>query len=178
MLREIFGSPKPSQNSQAKNGSGKPTGAPQQAVVRPDSVLGARTQLVGTLKAEGNVRIEGIFCGDVSTTGRIVVGEQGKVEGNLVGDSVDVAGTVTGDVVARRVGVSRSGRILGDLRLEKLVTEEGGFIQGLVHMEEKVEIADYLPASEQPDVEPVPVKKEEAQPATTPEKVKVSARSK
>jgi cytoskeletal protein CcmA (bactofilin family) len=125
------------------------------------SVLAVGTRFEGTLRADGHVRVDGIFIGNISARGRIAVGEHGKVEGDLVGEAVDVAGTVKGDVVARRISVMRTGRILGDLRLEKLLTEEGGFIQGLVRMEEKVNMAEYLPKAapvEEPPAPDEPVK--------------------
>lgn len=137
MLRELFGAPAPKKTAPVEV---KPPAPAAQ------TVLGAGTHFEGTLRAEGSVRVDGTFLGDISTKGRIVIGEQGKVDGDLVGETVDVAGMVKGDVTARKISVARTGRILGELRLEKLTTEEGGFIQGLVRMEETVVVADYLPA--------------------------------
>ena len=161
MLKEMFGSPKPKKNAPAVVvKTPAPAAAPAPAVSQ--TVLGAGTQFEGNLRAEGSVRVDGTFVGDITTRARILVGEQGSVEGNLVGESADVAGIVRGDVTARRISVTHSGRILGDLRLEKLTTEEGGFIQGLVRMEEKVDISAYLPARVKPDEEA----QEAAEPAT------------
>jgi len=141
-------------------------------------VLGANTHLEGTLRAEGNVRIDGTFIGDVSTTGRIMIGELGMVEGNLVGESVETAGVLKGNVVARKVSVLRTGRILGDLRLEKLMTEEGGFMQGRVTMEETVDISAYLPGKPEPEAaEEKEEKKEELKAEAEPVKVKVTVKA-
>ncbi len=173
MLRELFGPSKPQPKSQPQTQQPKP--AAPTPPPRPDSVLGANTHLTGTLRAEGNVRIDGTFIGNVSTQGRILIGEQGQLEGDLVGDAVDVAGVVKGDIIARKVSVMRTGRVWGDLCLEKLMTEEGAFVQGLVTMEESVNIADHLPARPQPDETPAEEKKEEPAAEAQPEKVKVVA---
>jgi cytoskeletal protein CcmA (bactofilin family) len=152
VFRELFGSPKP---KKAVPASAKPAPAAPAVPTASQSVLGAGTHFEGTLRAESHVRVDGTFIGDISTRGRILIGEQAKVVGNLIGEAVDVAGMVTGDVIARRISVTRTGRILGDLRLEKLLTEEGGFIQGLVRMEDKVTVAEYLPAKSKPADEPL-----------------------
>jgi cytoskeletal protein CcmA (bactofilin family) len=142
-------------------------------------VLGAGTHFEGTLRAEGSVRVDGTFVGDISSRSRVLIGETAKVDGNLIGESVDVAGIVKGDVTARRISVMKTGRILGDLRLEKLTTEEGGFIQGLVRMEEKVDIASYLPAKLKSEAAPAEAEAEVEQAVEEPEtpKEKVSARA-
>ncbi len=171
MLKEMFGSPKPKKAAPAAEKPAAPASAPVS-----QTVLGAGTQFEGSLRAEGHVRIDGSFVGDISTRGRILVGEQAKVDGDLVGEAVDIAGMVKGDIIARRVGVMRTGRVVGDLHLEKLSTEEGGFIQGLVRMEEKVNIADFLPGktrqTEEPEAkaEPAPT---EPEPELEPIKVSV-----
>jgi cytoskeletal protein CcmA (bactofilin family) len=184
VLKEMFGSPKPKKNAPAVVVK---TPAPPAPAVPPVSqtVLGAGTQFEGNLRAEGSVRVDGTFVGDITTRARILIGEQASVDGNLVGESVDVAGIVRGDVTARRISVMHSGRILGDLRLEKLTTEEGGFIQGLVRMEEKVDISAYLPAKSAPveepqeQVEPAEASagaEVEAEPVPVPAKAKVAGK--
>jgi cytoskeletal protein CcmA (bactofilin family) len=107
----------------------------------------------------------------------VLIGETAKVDGNLIGESVDVAGIVKGDVTARRISVMKTGRILGDLRLEKLTTEEGGFIQGLVRMEEKVDLASYLPAKLKSEAAPAEAEVEQSAEEQETPKEKVSARA-
>jgi len=169
MLRELFGTSKPKPQAQPPKPSVTTPGP------RRDSVLGANTHWEGALQAEGNIRVDGTFIGDISTQGRIIIGEQGNIEGNLIGDAVETAGVVKGNVIARKVVVTRTGRILGDLRLEKMMTEEGGFIQGLVSMEEKVDISAHLPGQKEPEA--AEEKKAELKAEVEPEKVKVTVRA-
>jgi cytoskeletal protein CcmA (bactofilin family) len=106
-----------------------------------ETILDAGARLEGRLSSQGHVRIEGTVAGDVSARGRVSVTEQASVEGDVVGDVVTVAGYVRGNIIARGVAVLRTGRVLGALRLERLATEEGCFLQGNTTMEERVDIA-------------------------------------
>jgi cytoskeletal protein CcmA (bactofilin family) len=113
-----------------------------------ESILGIDTQLEGTLRSGGHVRLEGTFTGDVSARGRVIIGEEAKLEGDLIGETVTVGGVIRGDITARRIAITRTGRVWGDLRQEILMTEEGGFIQGIVTMEEKLDIGQVIEAKE------------------------------
>jgi cytoskeletal protein CcmA (bactofilin family) len=106
-----------------------------------ETILGAGTRLEGKLSSQGHVRIEGMVAGDVLAQGRVAVTEQASVEGDVFGEVVTVAGYVRGNIVARGVAVTRTGRVLGALRLERLATEEGCFLQGNATMEERVDVA-------------------------------------
>ncbi|GEM_PF-391296 len=134
MFRDWFGSSKPK----------APLIATSVPPTTSETILGVGTHLQGHLTGPGHVRIEGTFTGDVAVQGKVAVGEQAKLEGNLIGESVTVSGVVRGDVVARKISVLRTGRVWGDLRTEQLATEEGGFIQGQVTMEERVDVAAAL----------------------------------
>lgn len=106
-----------------------------------ETILGAGTRLEGKLSSQGHVRIQGTVAGDVCARGRVAVTEQASVEGDVIGEVVTVSGYVRGNIIARGVAVLRTGRVLGALRLERLATEEGCFLQGDTTMEERVDIA-------------------------------------
>lgn len=124
--------------------------------IQLDTILGGKTDFKGTLKCQGNVRVEGIFLGDITTKGKIAIGEAASVEGNLISSVVSVSGILRGDVTARKVYVTHTGRLWGDLTIQTLATEEGGFIQGLITMKEKVDIDTHFPAE-------IPERDEEAE---------------
>ncbi len=119
--------------------------APKPAVTGPSySILGANTRFVGTLKTEGDVQVEDIFVGDITARGRVTLGKQASLDGDLICEQAVIAGLVKGDVTARRITVLGTGRILGNLRMEKLMTEDGAFIQGVITLEKDLEISEVV----------------------------------
>ena len=125
----------------------RPSTTPAPTAPRPvtGSVVGPRAKFEGTLTTEGDLRLDGIFTGDISARGEVTIGETGDLKGDLIGGVVRVAGLVRGDVVARKVAILKTGRVHGNLVVESLVTEEGGFIQGQIRMEESVDLSERFP---------------------------------
>ncbi len=108
---------------------------------RVDSVFGAELTWKGEVGGRGGVRIEGAFEGDITLQGIVVVGEQGRVIcRTLKATTVVVAGSVRGDITARRVEITRTGRVWGDVVAESFSTEEGAFLRGQITMEERVDL--------------------------------------
>ena len=132
----------------------KPTSVPSRALT--GTVIGPKAKLEGTLNTEGDLRLDGVFIGDITAHGQVTVGESGDLKGELVGGIVRVAGLVRGDITARKVAILKTGRVHGDLIVESLVTEEGGFIQGQIRMEESVNLSKQEPAAEtaEPSIDP------------------------
>ncbi|HKY85031.1 MAG TPA: polymer-forming cytoskeletal protein [Anaerolineales bacterium] len=119
---------------------------------RVDSVFGAELTWKGEVGGRGGVRIEGAFEGDITLQGIVVVGEQGRVIcRTLKATTVVVAGSVRGDIVARRVEITRTGRVWGDVVAEAFSTEEGAFLRGQITMEERVDLE--LPQEETGEAE-------------------------
>jgi cytoskeletal protein CcmA (bactofilin family) len=152
VFRELLGGTKPKTTNSPVQAQQPNKSAAAPALPTKDTVLGTGAHLEGNLKTPGNVRVHGTFVGDITAQGKITIGEQGKLEGDLTGEAVDVAGQMHGNILARMVAVARTGQVRGDLRLEKLQTEEGAFVQGLVTMEEKITLPGG-PEPEKPAIE-------------------------
>jgi cytoskeletal protein CcmA (bactofilin family) len=81
------------------------------------------------------LRIHGSVVGKVMSEDELLVGEGGVVEGEVVVARLMVAGTVRGTVrVTERLVVHSSGRVLAEVHAPRLVVDEGGLIEGAVHM--------------------------------------------
>lgn len=96
-----------------------------------ESTVGRTASLHGVLKAEGSIRIDGVFEGEIETIANVIIGRDAKVLANIKARNVLVAGKVKGNVVAHeRLEIVATGGVLGDIDVANLFIEEGGFFQG------------------------------------------------
>lgn len=121
------------------------------AIERVTSVLGSGIAWRGSLRGSGGIRIEGTFEGDIMIRGMVVIGETGRVTCmTMRADTVVVAGTVRGNIIAEKLEIRSTGRVWGDVSVVGFATEEGAFLRGQVRMEESVVIDPNPPAAPGP----------------------------
>jgi len=142
----MFGGRKPQSTQSSTPVPTPPTSSSSQAVqpsaptpvrqpVGFETVLGANTTFKGDLKSKANVRIDGQFEGALDIEGNILVGETARVTADIhAKNEVRVAGAVRGNVVGRKVHLTRTGRVWGDINTAALTTEEGAYIDGKISM--------------------------------------------
>jgi cytoskeletal protein CcmA (bactofilin family) len=96
-----------------------------------DNVLGPNTSYNGTIRSDGNVRVEGIYEGRIETSGNVIVGPSAKVLADIVANAVQVWGAVRGTITAQsRLEIMSSGRVWADIRATSLLIDEGGSFRG------------------------------------------------
>ncbi len=104
--------------------SGEPVGKPA-----APSIVSSDLRIVGDLRSEGEVHIDGTLDGDIESR-ILTIGEGGSVKGAIVVDSIRVHGSVTGTIKARAVHLSKTARVLGDILHEELSIDRGAFLEG------------------------------------------------
>jgi cytoskeletal protein CcmA (bactofilin family) len=108
---------------------------PQGSNVSPneyiETTVGRTVSLQGVLKAEGSIRIDGVFEGEIETVANVIIGREAKVLANIKARNVLVAGRVKGNITAyERLEIVSTGGVLGDIDVGHIFIEEGGFFQG------------------------------------------------
>ena len=89
------------------------------------------TKLKGDLVTESNLRVDGVINGSVSCQGKFVLGEKGKLEGNLVALEAEIEGLIDGDITVDGLLLLRkSANIHGAVQTGRLVIEDGAKING------------------------------------------------
>jgi cytoskeletal protein CcmA (bactofilin family) len=88
--------------------------------------LGADVEFKGSLKFKDQLRINGKFEGELSSSGTVHVGPQGDVRADVnVGGAV-VEGKVNGNINASdRIELRATAQMIGDIKAAKLIVEEG-----------------------------------------------------
>jgi cytoskeletal protein CcmA (bactofilin family) len=98
---------------------------------KPETVIGANTNIVGTLKSDGNIRIDGTVEGDIEVLGNLIIGETGRVIATLKAQNVHVSGAVKGEITAvEQLEISPTGKVWGDITTAALHIEPGGLFRG------------------------------------------------
>ena len=115
--------------------------------------LGADAEVTGRLSFSAPTRIDGKLNGDVKCSDLLVIGETGKIDGNVRATELVVLGTVNGDIRgAQRVEIGPRGRVIGTVETHAIAVREGGKLEGAcrvgppradVHL-----LADRRPANE------------------------------
>ena len=127
--------------------SGERPSQPEEISERVDSVLGAGISWQGQISGTGGIRIDGAYDGEIALRGLVVIGEAGRVTcEHIRAATVVVAGSVKGDLTARRVEITRTGRVWGNVVTTSLSTEEGAFLKGEITMQEQVDLGIAPPA--------------------------------
>lgn len=91
-----------------------------------NSVIGIRNGFSGEFHSDGLLRIDGDFKGVVKGRGVVLVGEAGRILGDVYAASVRISGKVKGNVFAlEKVEISNSGSLDGDFSAPRFYAEEG-----------------------------------------------------
>lgn len=93
------------------------------------SIISGDLAVTGTLNSTGDVQIDGIVEGDVRSVG-LVIGERAEIHGEIWAEDVTVRGKVIGRIRARKVLLSATSHVEGDILHEAFAVEAGAFFEG------------------------------------------------
>ncbi|MEO8633012.1 MAG: polymer-forming cytoskeletal protein [Chloroflexota bacterium] len=100
-----------------------------------NAMLGAGSVFEGKLHFEGQVRIDGTFTGEITTTDLLVIGEGAKVSATINCGSVEVKGNITGNINASESIVLRAtAHVEADIYAPSLVVDKGAVFEGNTRM--------------------------------------------
>jgi cytoskeletal protein CcmA (bactofilin family) len=120
------------------------------------NMIGAGTVVDGTLRAEGDVRVSGRVLGTLQVDGRIIVAQEGIIEGEVTAANADVAGRVQGDLnIDERLVLRNSARVEGTIQTGRFIVEEGAQFDGECTMNTRTVTSK--------EIDPVPVGPPEAE---------------
>ncbi len=106
-------------------------------VTQVGGMLGEGVVMEGTLTFTQTFRVDGQFKGKILRSDRLVVGEKGKVSGELEVNSLVVYGRVEGKALVKGpVEIHPKGRLLGELEMTSplLTVMDGGFVEGTLRL--------------------------------------------
>ena len=99
------------------------------------NLIGVGTTIEGNISSNENIRFDGILIGNLSTKGKVFIGQSGKVNGEIRCRNCEVEGIVEGRVVVEELLSLRSmSRLYGEMKTSKLAIEPGAIFTGKCEM--------------------------------------------
>jgi len=99
------------------------------------NLIGAGTVIEGEVKSSGDIRIDGTVIGTVHSKSKIVIGNTGRIDGDMYCQNADISGMIKGKSnVNEMLFLKSTGNIKGDIHTGKLVVEVGASFTGNCNM--------------------------------------------
>lgn len=99
------------------------------------NIVGSGTEIKGDIYSNGDLRIDGIIKGTIQSTGKVVVGSTGRVEGEISCQNADLSGDVRAHIkVKELLSLKANAVVSGDIFTNKLAIEPGAVFTGACKM--------------------------------------------
>lgn len=98
--------------------------------------VGGGTVVTGEANFKAMMRVDGHLSGRVSSTsGTLIVGNNGKVDANIEVAVAVIHGTINGDIIAtQKLELGRTAKVHGNIQTPSLVIEQGAIFEGSCKM--------------------------------------------
>lgn len=93
------------------------------------------TKLVGDISSEGSFRIEGELEGNLKVKGKVVIGETGFIDGDVICENADIEGHFKGNLkVNACLNLKSTANINGEVITDQLIVEAGASFNATCQM--------------------------------------------
>lgn len=100
-----------------------------------ETIIGANSKFKGVINSEGSIRIDGVFEGEINSSGDVFVGPKGEVTAQIRARCANIAGSVTGNVIlSDKMYIMSTGKMYGDITVGLLTIDEGAIFKGASQM--------------------------------------------
>ena len=88
------------------------------------NMIGAGTVITGDVFSKGDIRVDGTLKGSVITEGKVVLGREGIIEGDIECKDADISGTIKAKIsVSQLLSLKATAKLNGDIITNKLSIE-------------------------------------------------------
>jgi len=108
----------------------------EKKIGRIETVVGLESVITGTIATKGSLKIDGVINGGIEQADSVIVGENGKIIGDVTAQTVIVSGEIAGNVHAYvSIELTEDAKVKGDIKTLQISINEGAFFEGNVMME-------------------------------------------
>lgn len=107
-------------------------------VVNPNVInqICIETEITGNIITKGDIRIDGVLTGNLTTSGKLVLGETGRIHGEINCVTGHISGVIEGKIINKELlSLKSTASITGEIFTEKLAIEPGAKFSGTCNMD-------------------------------------------
>ncbi len=99
------------------------------------NMIGNGTKIIGDIETKGDIRIDGSIEGNIVSKGKVVIGVEGSVKGQVECVNAEVSGSIEGSVnILELLSLKESSKLNGSIKTTKLSIEPGAVFSGECEM--------------------------------------------
>ena len=100
-------------------------------MANPTNVLAQGIEIIGSVRFSNDMIIDGKIEGQImSDKGRVTIGENANIKGDITAGEVKVFGRVEGKITSDRCELKSKSRLDGDIKAKMFAMEEGAQLPG------------------------------------------------
>lgn len=93
------------------------------------------TSIKGNIESSSDIRFDGILVGNLKTSGKLIIGATGRVNGEVNCKNCDIEGYIEGKIsVSELLTLKATSNINGDINAKRLAIEPGAKFSGNCQM--------------------------------------------
>ncbi len=111
----MFGGKKQEKDASGNSGSSSPNA---------NNIINTGTTVEGTITSSGDIRIDGVLVGDLDCKGKVILGPEGRIDGNVICQNAVIEGRFTGKInCAELLNIRETAIVNGDVNTDKLTIQ-------------------------------------------------------
>ncbi len=100
-----------------------------------ETIIGPSVKVEGDFKGEGDLVIEGMLVGNLTTKNNLKIGQNAVVQAEVKANNAFISGKVKGNLIIKgKLEITSTAIIVGDIKAQIISIESGALVQGALNM--------------------------------------------
>jgi cytoskeletal protein CcmA (bactofilin family) len=97
----------------------------------PPTIISKGMIIIGDMACKGDVKVDGHITGNVTSTGKIIIGPEGKIYGTIMASTIMVEGAIEGKIECAGVlSLKDKACVIGDVVFDTIEVDFGAELKG------------------------------------------------
>src|SRR5262245_41034815 len=102
-----------------------------------ETIVASSMKIEGELRAQGNVKIDGIITGKVQTSQDLIIGPNAQIDADVIALNAIVGGVVKGNLTIKgSLQLLDTAKVIGNISCGTLAIQDGAYFSGACRMQE------------------------------------------